>query len=140
MEHLGTQDICLDTDIIIDFTKDREPGATCFELAQANFNCFISVISVYELYFGVEYIGHKKDRDILDELLDTFTILPFNSKAAKLCASLDANLNKIGKRLSIKDIFIGGICLANNISLLTRNIKHFSHIPNLKLIPIEKII
>ncbi|MBI5047876.1 MAG: type II toxin-antitoxin system VapC family toxin [Deltaproteobacteria bacterium] len=39
--------------------------------------------------------------------------------------------------IGVKDSFIAGICEAHNLPLLTRNIKHFNRIPNLKLISLE---
>lgn len=130
--------VCIDTDIIIDFTKDREPGATCYEFVQTNYPCSVTAISVYELWFGVKHTGHKTDLQILKELLNSFTIFPFDDDAAEVSASLDVKLCKKGQKLSIKDIFIAGICIANEVPLLTRNVSHFSRIPNLKLFPIEE--
>lgn len=134
------KNLCIDTDIIIDFTKDREPYATYLDFVHAHFNCFITTVSIYELYFGVEYAGGKKEREILDNLLDGFTILSLDVHAAKISASIDAKLNKSGQRLTIKDILIASICIANDVPLLTQNTSHFSRIPNLKLFPIKEVL
>ena len=134
------ENICIDTDLIIDFTKDIEPGAGCFEFVHEKFNCFITAISAYELRFGVEYAGRKQDIEVLEELLGNLTILPFDNAAAKVSAQIDAKLTKQGKKLSIKDIFIACICISNNIHFLTRNIRHFSPIPGIKVLSLEEII
>lgn len=140
MEKLEQKNICVDTDIIIDFTKDKEPFATCLEYVHTHFNCFITAISVYELYFGVEYAGGNKERNILDDLLKGFIILSFDVRAAKISAAIDAKLNKRGQRLEIKDILIASICISNNIPLLTQNTSHFSRFHELKLFPVKDIL
>ena len=139
MGELEQKNLCIDTDVLIDFTKGKEPYASYLEFVHVHFNCFITTISIYELYFGVEYAGGNKEREILDDLLKGFNILSFDVDSAKISASIDAKLNKSGQRLEIRDILIASICISNKVPLLTQNINHFTRISELKLFPVKEI-
>lgn len=131
--------LCIDTDIIIDFTKNREPGASAFEYSLSRNECFITAISAHELYFGAENRGTKHARE-LDMLLSSLKILSFDTKSAKISAAIDVKLQKMGNKLPIKDILIASICLSNNLPLLTQNISHFSRISNLRVFTPKDIL
>lgn len=45
---------------------------------------------------------------------------------------IQAYLEKTGKHIGILDEMISGICIANNSTIITRNIEHFSRISHMK--------
>lgn len=121
-----------DSDVIIDFLRKKEPG---FSLVSdfLKKKIFISITSWVEIVYGIEKSkGQYKD---FDNFLDTFsiTILPIDKTVAKEFICIKLILEKERKLLDNFDLLIAGTALAYNLTLVTRNIKHFSRIKNLKL-------
>ncbi len=53
--------------------------------------------------------------------------------SAEVFAQLKAQLQKEGNIVADMDLLIASICLANNLTLVTNNTRHFEKIPNLIL-------
>ena len=51
--------------------------------------------------------------------------------ASKLSGKIIADLERSGKILEFRDIFIAGIVVTNNLKFFTRNVKHFGRIKDL---------
>jgi tRNA(fMet)-specific endonuclease VapC len=129
-----TSKIVVDTDIIIDYLKKREPGASIIKKAYLKYQLNVTSIAVYELLYGVQKSGKTA---LINRLLRYVDVIPFDEIAARKAASIHYILKSKGMDIGIKDSFIVGICEAHNLPLLTRNIKHFNRIAGLKLISIE---
>lgn len=126
--------IVVDTDIIIDYLKKRQPGAELLKKAYLKYRIHITSITVYELLYGVQRSGKTA---LINKLLSYVVILPLDEAAAEKSAVIHYALKSKGLDIGVKDSFIAGICETHNMPLLTRNIKHFNRIPGLKLLPIE---
>lgn len=126
--------IVVDTDIIIDYLKKRQPGAELLKKAYLKYKIHVTSITVYELLYGIQKSGKTA---LIDRLLKYVTIIPLDEAAARKSAILHYTLKSKGMDIGVKDSFIVGICEAHNIPLLTRNIRHFNRIPALKLISLE---
>jgi len=61
-------------------------------------------------------------------------VLNFSNGSVKMAGELMAKLEKEGKVLDFRDLFIGTIALANNYPIKTNNIKHFNRIEGLKIL------
>jgi len=94
----------------------------------------ITAITAYELYLG--YMKMKR-RDRIDDFIYQFVILPFDLKASEVSANIESSLDRKGKGIGIPDTLIAGICISNNLPLLTLNTVHFSRVTGLNLFPIE---
>jgi tRNA(fMet)-specific endonuclease VapC len=134
MDKMAKGLVCLDTDICVDFLRKKDPGFTLFLKLLERFEPCLTTVSTFELYLG--HLKMKR-RERIDEFLAQFIILPFDLKASLVSANIQALLNKKGESIGIPDALIAGICIANNIPLLTLNAKHFSRVTGLKLIPIN---
>ena len=126
--------IVVDTDIIIDYLKKRNPGAASLKEAYLKYRIHITSITVYELLYGVQKSGKE---NFIIRLLKYVTVVPFDDAAAKKAAAIHYNLRSKGMDIGVKDSFIAGICESHNMPLLTRNINHFKRIPSIKLIVIK---
>ena len=60
-------------------------------------------------------------------------MLNLDKDSAILAGKIEANLIKKGEIIDLEDIMIGAIAIINDETLITRNIKHFSKIKNLKI-------
>jgi len=127
----------LDTDIISYIIKGR--GGVIGQIAAYNFQSLaITSITVAEVLYGLEISPkYNKLYPFVKDLLNSFLHLDFNKKSAEIFAKIKSNLKKKGNLLADADLMISSICLENNCSLITNNIKHFSRIKALSLKPIN---
>jgi len=94
----------------------------------------ITAISVAELTHGASKSARVEENLArLDILLATLIILPFDEAAARHFGALKATLERSGNRLADLDLQIASIALANDLSLITHNTRHFARIPGLQL-------
>src|SRR4030066_2472387 len=126
--------ICIDTDVCVDFLRKRNPGFELFVRILEGYEPCISAITAYELYLG--YMKRKR-KDRIDDFIYQFVILPFDLKASEVSANIEASLDRKGKGIGIPDTFIAGICLSNNVPLLTINTMHFSRVNGLNLFSVD---
>ncbi len=128
MASMDNNHICLDTSALIAYLKDREPGATAVEHAIQTYVCHVTVVTVYELLFGVararKHIGEEA-------LLGVMTVAPFDDAAARRAAKLHDDLIRRNLDIGVKDVIIAAICLQQSLPLLTINERHFRRVPGL---------
>ena len=67
---------------------------------------------------------------LIDEVQKTFPILNFDSHCAWILSDLRSRLKKSGMAVDYADLQIASIAIANQMILVTRNIKHFGMIQN----------
>lgn len=125
-----------DTDVITNILKKKPSQYLVHHLGRISPDeQFISVITVAEIVYGAyksqrpEYHMKKLEEVLLTEI----AVLEFDVGAAYIAGKIRAKLEKEGMRLSWADIQIAAITMANNLTLITGNTKHFSRIPSLKL-------
>jgi tRNA(fMet)-specific endonuclease VapC len=121
---------CLDTDFLIAYLQND--ADTLKKLEQMQGAACTTVINVFELYKGV-YRSKEKQKEVLKvkELIDSLELLALDHESARMAGQLDATMksNTVGE----SDLLIATIALANGESIITRNVKHFERVPNLKV-------
>jgi tRNA(fMet)-specific endonuclease VapC len=117
--------VCIDTDVCVDFLRKRNPGFSLFIKILKGYEPCMTAITAYELY-----LGHMKmkRKDRIDDFIYQFVILPFDLKASEVSANIESSLDRKGKGIGIPDTLIAGICISNNVPLLTINTMHFSRV------------
>ncbi|MCB1157180.1 MAG: type II toxin-antitoxin system VapC family toxin [Leptospiraceae bacterium] len=124
----------LDTNICIYYIKGL------YELAEkirsvGLENCYVSELTVAELLYGVEKSSsNNKDRNTqkLKDFKSSIKIVPL-SNCMELFAKEKARLEKAGTRLDVIDLLIGCSAIANQMILVTRNVKHFERIQGIQI-------
>ncbi len=96
-------------------------------------NCAISEITLAELIFGAENSPNpKKNHKIIDTFSKQVKILPiFNS--ISIYAKEKVRLRKNGLMISDFDLLIGSTAVANDLIMITENLKEFERISNIEL-------
>ena len=123
-----------DTDILSAMMR-REPNpAVTRRLAVSGpGEQFTSAISYAELLYG----ALRRDRqDLLSSIREVtreMQILPFDEAAAERFADLTASLERAGTPLDEPDLRIASIALANDLTLVSGNERHFRRVPGLTL-------
>lgn len=96
-------------------------------------NCYISEITVAELYFGVAKAENKKRKlEDIDRIQKIFRIIPAYS-AFKEYGEIRYTLEHTGMRVDQFDLLIGATALHNKMTIVTSNIKHFNRIQGINI-------
>ena len=128
---------CLDTTILIDLSsrrstrKDRA-SRKIEELAARGESLATTRFNLAELYVGLARSNRPaEDEKAVEALLQDVEILDFDDTAARLFGSITGLLQQRGTPAGDMDVLIAATALAHGHSLVTRNAKHFRHIPDL---------
>ena len=132
--------IHFDTAFLIDLEREwalERPDAA-FEFLEGlddDETVAISVFGVAELRLGAELSrkADKKHKEV-DELLEGWVVVyPADSFASRFAREAAA-LRRSGDVVSTMDLLIATAALLDNAPLVTRNVKHFSRVPGLRLL------
>lgn len=122
----------LDTNICISLLKNKY-GIREKIIEVEPKNCFISEITIAELYYGAAK-GERKTERVKDvEFISSkFEILPI-FPALELFGNLKAQLEIDGNRIDDFDILIGSTALVNNLVMVTDNVQHLERLPDITI-------
>ncbi len=121
----------VDSDVAVDHIRGRRYlPSEVIEKGSA-----ISIISIAELLYGAYKSANTKENlQNLDELLSLgIEVKNLNIEIVDTYAKLKADLEAEGKRLDEFDLLIGSCAKVNSLTLVTRNVKHFERIKDLKI-------
>ncbi len=125
-------DYLLDTNICIHYFKGQFEIKNRFE--QIGYHKIaISEITLAELIYGAEK-SQKREKNIavIDNFSEKVTIIPI-FQSIKIYAKQKARLRRKGTIISDLDLFIGATAVFYDMTLVTRNIREFERMENLKL-------
>ena len=120
----------LDTNICIHFFRGKFNLLEKMELIKL-YNCVLSEITLAELMFGAENSSNpKKNKDLISAFTSQISILPILG-AIDLYAKEKVRLRNEGKMISDFDLLIGCTAVANDLIMVTENIKEFDRIQSI---------
>ena len=94
---------------------------------------YITSITLSELYYGVEKSSQQeKNLLALKGFLSMFKVLDFDHISAQIYGEVRASLEKKGNLIGPYDLQIASIALANEMILVSNNLKEFDRIKGLK--------
>ncbi len=123
----------LDTNICI-YALKRHPPKVLEKLRSISRSAVaVSVITVLELRQGAEKsqdpgTAHQK----LDFFLSSVRALPFDEEAALVAARIRASLELQGRPIGDLDSLIAAHALAQDLILVTNNLREFQRVPDLR--------
>jgi tRNA(fMet)-specific endonuclease VapC len=126
---------CFDTDVLSATMRRDPPLHLIRRLAAtpADDQCTTS-ITLGELVYGATKAGSDRLAEkVRQVVMDALRVLPFDARAAEVYGSLRASLEAAGKRLAEPDLRIASIALADDLTLITGNIRHFARVPDLRV-------
>lgn len=93
-------------------------------------NCYVSEITIAELYYGASKSGRASHfRDVM-LIKDVFEVVPL-FPCLRTYGEIKAALERQGNRIDEFDLLIGATALTNTMTLVTHNTKHLGRIPNI---------
>lgn len=122
-----------DSDVVVDYMKGRQQAISLLTPLVKD-GLGISIITYAELYEGVYYAS---DRSRYERAFRAFLrgvdVLPITRVIARRYAVLRGHLRATGQLIDQPDLFIAATALRHDLRLLTRNLRHYDRIPELRI-------
>lgn len=120
----------LDTNVVSELTNEVPNAGVVAFLVEYD-DLWLSSVTVHELEYGLRLLprGRRRDRlyaahsGIMAIYYDR--ILPLDRAAAEIAADLRAQVRRVGRTLDLGDALIAGIARANELAVVTRNVRDF---------------
>jgi tRNA(fMet)-specific endonuclease VapC len=94
----------------------------------------ISIVTLGELYEGaVRYPDRSERLDAIRDFLGGFDVLALTDEIIEIFAVLRADLRQRGQLISDFDLLIAATAIRFEMTLVTRNLRHFERIDGLKI-------
>jgi predicted nucleic acid-binding protein len=95
-----------------------------------------SSITLGELYYGARRLGDGGETlvgRIDSTLLPNLTVLSFDARAARHYGEMRADLERAGTPIGDADMRIAAIARANDLTVVTANVRHFQRVAGLSI-------
>lgn len=132
----------LDTNIISEISKPK-PNSEVVKKVIENINLSrIASVAFEEMLYGVKKMPSCKKRDDLfsyyvDYIQANYEIIPFDIHASWIHSDIRERLEAEGKKAPLADSMIAATAIANNLVLVTRNVKDFEDIQEVSALMVE---
>lgn len=127
-----TKKYLLDTNICVFFMRGKFEMNRKIGLVGIN-NCYLSEITVAELYYGAENSDNpKKTMRETDAFISLIRVIPFGKSLHTFGREM-AYLASIGKKIENFDMAIGSIALQHKMVMVTDNIDHLGRIRGIEI-------
>ena len=124
----------LDTNTVLDFFRGKGKVASNL-LALPPSEIALPAIVAYEVWVGVLGSQSAKRRQAqYEQFIATIEVLPFDADVSRRAAEIRHGLEKRGEGIGPLDTLIAATALANNATLVTRNMREFRKVPALKVV------
>ncbi|MEY3125708.1 MAG: hypothetical protein RLZZ573_2228 [Pseudomonadota bacterium] len=121
----------LDTCVISELTR-KEPNAAVAQWLTLNAdNASLSTVTLGEIQYGIERLAVGRGRNTLqlwfDGLCSQFVarMVPADDAVWRAYGRLKASVESIGRPQEDLDLLIAACAAVNQLTLVTRNVKHF---------------
>ena len=116
---LSSQKVLVDTDVLIDFLRQREIAKQLLDEASQLYDLYSSVITVAELLAGMR----PSEQEVTEALLDGLTLVPVTETIARRAGTLRYHARP--KNVLLPDCLIAATALEEGCLLLTFNRKDY---------------
>lgn len=127
---MADKKLMVDTSILIDFFRKTDKNNARLVTHFRNYGqLYISSITEFEVLNGAKQLH----LEFWNGMLPRFTVLDFDSKAARQAAAITEELKSKRKTIDKPDLFTA-TAVANGLHFDTLNIRHFTHIGKLLMV------
>ena len=132
----------LDTNIISELGKPSPVRKVTEMISKKQRVSAVPSIVWGECLFGIKRLPLSNRRLKLEDfylnsVLETFPFIPFDEHAAWIFSDIKSRLERIGKPAPLLDMQIAATAIANNLILVTRNVKDFEPIAEVSALMLE---
>jgi tRNA(fMet)-specific endonuclease VapC len=124
----------LDTNTCIRYLNGRAPQLRVKLAATPLSEIAVSSITKAEMFYGSAK-SQTPEQSLRKQLefLNALNTIPFNDAAALIYGSVRVTLERAGTPIGHYDMLIAAIGLANDLILVTHNVREFARIPELNV-------
>lgn len=123
----------LDTNVCIGILTGRSTKAVAKLRQLAPTEVRICSVVRAELQFGARNSSRvEANLSLLETFLSPFMSVAFDDSAANYYGRIRADLHRAGELIGPNDLLIAAMALANDLVLVTHNVKEFSRVPGLR--------
>ena len=132
----------LDTNVISEITKPNPNKNVVKKVIENKHISTIASVTFEEMLYGVKRLPVSKKQNDLRSFNITFIqanyeIIPFDVHASWILSDIRQRLEANGKRALLADAMIAATAIANNLILVTRNVKDFESIREVSSLMLE---
>jgi tRNA(fMet)-specific endonuclease VapC len=128
---MAAKNLMVDTSLLIDYFRKTDKNNARLVTHFKNYGqLYISSITEFEVLNGAKQLH----LDFWNGMLPRFTILDFDSKAARQAAAITEQLKLKRKTIDKPDLFIAATAIVHGLYFDTLNIKHFTSIDKLLML------
>lgn len=122
--------VVVDADVMIEVLR-KNPAVTSYLRNDIGaFNIVLSAVTIAEIQQGAT---SKENLQQINRLLKQYIVLPIDHNISSIFSTL-VQKYVLSHDTDIGDTFVAATALHFQLPLLTMNLKHYKHIPNLQLI------
>ncbi len=121
----------LDTCVLSELVKPKPEPAVLKWLRSNSSNCAICVVSIGEIQYGIERLAIGRNRNRLQTWIDELKVsyksktLATNELVWSTWGRLKFEAEHLGKPREDLDLLIASVAKINQLTLVTRNTRHF---------------
>jgi len=124
--------ILLDTNVVIAFFNGNKEVLKKIQAEVDKIS--LSTLVIAELDYGAKASQRAKENiEKLYRFVDIVRVYPFDLECDKIFGNIKSKLRKTGKPTGEMDALIAATAMANKVTLVTDNRKHFENIEGLKI-------
>lgn len=132
----------LDTNVLSEITKPKPNRNVVKKVMENKHISTIASVTFEEMLYGVKRLpASKKQSDLLSFNINfiqaNYEIIPFDVHASWVLSDIRQRLEANGKPAPLADAMIAATAIANNLILVTRNVKDFESIREVSSLMIE---
>ena len=122
----------LDTNTVSLALRGRAPRAVGYLRDTSRDDMVVSVVTAMELRFGLAKNPKARTREVVEQFLDTVTVLPIDRLVERPYGELRAALESSGHPIGSLDTIIAAHALAVRAVLVTNNLREFRRVRRLR--------
>jgi tRNA(fMet)-specific endonuclease VapC len=122
----------IDTDIASNFAKNVSPKLKKKMIENLG-DWAISSVTYHELWRGLMQTKSERVEMFFTQFLSNVTVIDFDETDARESGRILAELSVAGKHIGDADTLIAGQAMANQLTLVTNNTKHFMRVKGLQV-------
>jgi predicted nucleic acid-binding protein len=124
----------IDTDWLIDALRGVQSATEMLEQRAAD-GIAVSIVTYGELYEGAFLFPEPQEHlTSMRQFLSGYRIYGLSDPIMGRFAQTRSTLRRQGNRIADFDILIASTALVHDLTLVTRNVRHFQRIPELRLV------